>query len=397
MKTYPKYKKSGIDWIGEIPEEWDVGRLKNKVLIKYGCSLAEMDRADGEVDVYGSNGVVGRHNKSITKEETIIIGRKGSNGRINYSKQSCFPIDTSYFIDKRCTQLNLRYLFYLLSLLRLDEDSMDSAVPGLNRDMAYNKIVPYVESKQQTKISIYLDHELDELDVLINKDKKLIDLLKEKRVALIDRAVTKGLYSNVELKDSGVDWIGQVPVTWVVKKLKFVARIKTGDKNTEDQLPDGKYSFFVRSQTIERLDTFTFNGEAVLTAGDGVGVGKVFHYYNGKFDYHQRVYGITHFKEVFGKYAFYYLKNNLIKEMLKYNAKSTVDSLRLPMFLNFVMTFPKDVEEQKAIVEYLDKATSKIDTTINKIESKINLLEEYKKSLIHHVVTGKVDVRGIEI
>jgi len=157
LKPYPKYRDSGIQWIGEIPEGWGVGRLKNKALIKYGSSLSELERQDGDIDVFGSNGVVGKHNKSITKGKTIIIGRKGSYGKINLSEKSCFPIDTTYFIDKSCTNFNLQYLFYLLTQLKLDETSRDSAVPGLSREVAYNKMIPYVSKSDQTAIANFLD------------------------------------------------------------------------------------------------------------------------------------------------------------------------------------------------------------------------------------------------
>ena len=253
-------------------------------------------------------------------------------------------------------------------------------------------IIPPIEEQEQ--ISEYIDQETSRITATIEKYEKLIELLKEKRIALISHAVTKGLDPNVKMKDSGVEWIGEIPAHWVTKKLKYLSNIKTGDKNTEDSIEDGIYPFFVRSQTVERLNSYSFDGEAVLTAGDGVGVGKVFHYYNGKFDYHQRVYAITNFSGVIGGFIFYYLKTNLIKEMLKYNAKSTVDSLRLPMFQNFMVAFPQEEKEQESIVEYIDSETSKIDQLIEKISKQIVLLNEYKTSLISHAVTGKIDVRG---
>ena len=103
-------------------------------------------------------------------------------------------------------------------------------------------------------------------------------------------------------KDSGIDWLGKIPSHWEIKRLRFLCSVKTGEKDTIDKIDSGEYPFFVRSQTIERIDTYSFDEEAVLTAGDGVGVGKVFHYIDGKFDYHQRVYKFSHFKEVLGKF-----------------------------------------------------------------------------------------------
>ena len=119
---------------------------------------------------------------------------------------------------------------------------------------------------------------------------------------------------------------------WEVKKLGDLANIGTGKKDTQDKVEDGKYPFFVRSQIVERINSYSFDGEAILTAGDGVGVGKVFHYINGKFDYHQRVYKLSDFKEgTSGRYIYEYFKKNFIREVTKYTAKTSVDSVRMEM------------------------------------------------------------------
>ncbi|MCD6397595.1 MAG: restriction endonuclease subunit S, partial [Spirochaetaceae bacterium] len=143
-----------------------------------------------------------------------------------------------------------------------------------------------------------------------------------------------------EYKDSGVEWLGDLPSEWAVKKLKFICNVKTGTKDTVNAVENGQYPFFVRSQTIERINSIGANCEAVLTAGDGVGVGKVFHYFSGEFDFHQRVYMLNNFTNVYGKFVYYYLSNNFYKVALEGNAKSTVDSLRLPQFLNFEFSLP---------------------------------------------------------
>ena len=124
-------------------------------------------------------------------------------------------------------------------------------------------------------------------------------------------------------KDSGITWLGEMPAHWGLCRLKFLASIKTGGRDTENKVDDGKYPFFVRSQTVERIDTYSYDGEAVLTAGDGVGVAKVFHYENGKFDFHQRVYRFSNFRDILGKYFFHYVRNHLKHEVLKLSAKST--------------------------------------------------------------------------
>lgn len=189
-----------------------------------------------------------------------------------------------------------------------------------------------------------------------------------------------------KMKDSGIEWIGEIPEEWSIRRLRFLCSITTGNKDTINAKDDGQYPFYVRSPKIEKIDTYSFDGEAVLTAGDGVGAGKVFHYVNGKFDYHQRVYNLHYFKNIKGKYVYYYLKENFIKEIEKSNAKSTVDSVRLPMLLNFPIVLPS-MEEQNNITKYLDNKCNKIDQTIEKEKQVIEKLKEYKQSVITEAVT----------
>lgn len=189
-----------------------------------------------------------------------------------------------------------------------------------------------------------------------------------------------------EYKDSGVEWLGDIPSHWDLKKLKFLCKVKTGSKDTINAVEDGDYPFFVRSQTIERINSVGADCEAVLTAGDGVGVGKVYHYYNGKFDYHQRVYMLSSFSNVVGKFVYYYLSSNFYKVALEGNAKSTVDSLRLPQFLNFELSVPR-VKDQNNIINFLDYETAQIDRLIEKQQQLIELLKEKRQAVISHAVT----------
>ena len=187
-------------------------------------------------------------------------------------------------------------------------------------------------------------------------------------------------------KDSGVEWLGDEPEHWEIKRLKFLCKVQTGDKDTVNAIEDGTYPFFVRSQTVEHINSFTFDCEAVLTAGDGVGVGKVFHYVNGKFDFHQRVYMMNNFNKVTGVFFFHYLATLFHKVALDGGAKSTVDSLRMPLFMNFQISVPPLSEQQK-IAQFLDHETAKIDTLIEKQQRLIELLKEKRQAVISHAVT----------
>lgn len=189
-----------------------------------------------------------------------------------------------------------------------------------------------------------------------------------------------------KIKELDVPWLGDLPESWRVLKLKYLCEINTGSKDTQDKIPDGKYPFFVRSPHIESLNEFTHDEEAVMTAGDGVGVGKVFHYYEGKFAAHQRVYVFTKFKNVLGKYLYYYVMSNLKFEVLMGGAKSTVDSLRRPMLSEFPVVFPM-INVQDKIVKYLDRKVKQLNYLINSKEKYISLLEKQRQSIITEAVT----------
>ena len=140
--------------------------------------------------------------------------------------------------------------------------------------------------------------------------------------------------------------IGWIPENWKVQGIKDIADVGTGKKDTQNKIDNGLYPFFVRSQTIERIDSYSFDGEAVLTAGDGVGVGKVFHYINGKFDYHQRVYKISDFKNLNGRFFYEYFSHNFQREVTKYNAKGSVDSVRLEMIAGRLVRIAPSLEQE---------------------------------------------------
>ena len=165
----------------------------------------------------------------------------------------------------------------------------------------------------------------------------------------------------------------------------------TGNKDTVNAIDDGKYPLFVRSPNIEGINEYTHDCEAVLTAGDGAGVGKVFHYYVGKFCFHQRVYMFNNFREVSGKYFYLYFLSLFHNVALDGSAKSTVDSLRRSMISNFMFVIPK-TNEQEYIVEYIEKVTDAIDLSINSFKNQIERLKEYKTILINQAVTGKIKV-----
>ncbi len=183
--------------------------------------------------------------------------------------------------------------------------------------------------------------------------------------------------------------LGLLPNDWDVDILEHHLKIQTGSRNTEDKQENGKYPFFVRSSKIEHIDTYHYDCEAILTAGDGVGTGKVFHYINGKFDAHQRVYILTEFEGIKGKYFYYYFRENFLKEVSKYTAKSSVDSVRRDMIAKMAVPIPK-IEEQVAIAETL----SDVDSLISSLQKLIEKKKAIKQGAMQELLTGKKRLPG---
>lgn len=179
--------------------------------------------------------------------------------------------------------------------------------------------------------------------------------------------------------------LGRIPEDWGVDFIKNVVKITTGDKNTQDKIVTGKYPFFVRSQTIERINTYSFDGEAVLTAGDGVGTGKIYHYINGKFDYHQRVYLMYGFGDKLDGYYFYlYFSNNFYDRIMSMTAKSSVDSVRREMIADMQIALPSK-PEQTAVATIL----SDMDTEIQVLQQRLEKTRDIKQGMMQQLLTGK--------
>ena len=184
--------------------------------------------------------------------------------------------------------------------------------------------------------------------------------------------------------------IGLIPEEWDVKPIKELATITTGSKNTQDRIAEGLYPFFVRSQTVERINSYSYDGEAVLTAGDGVGTGKIFHYIDGKFDIHQRVYKISGFnKKLNGFYFFLYFSNNFFNRIMQMTAKSSVDSVRMEMIADMQLPVPA-ILEQAAIAN----ALSNTGTLIEKLQKLIEKKKNIKQGAMQELLTGKRRLPG---
>lgn len=412
---YPKYQESGVKWLNQIPSHWELKRFKQVF----------QERDERSVDGSQTLLSVSAYTGVSPRSEIIDDGEYLTRSESLEGYKVCYPNDLVINIMLAWNRgLGVSNYEGIVSpaycVFKVIDDSIPAFLDYLVRTDEYTKyfkafssgvidsrlrIYPDVfgslkvglpSRDEQICIANFLKYETEKIDTLISEQEKLIGLLKEKRQVFITNAVTKGLDPAVKMKDSGVEWMGAVPEHWRVRRLKFLATIQTGDKDTENSIEDGAYPFFVRSQTIERINSYTYDCEAILTAGDGAGVGKVFHYFNGQFDFHQRVYMLNNFKDVIGKYLFHFFKENFFKVALEGGAKSTVDSLRRPMLTNFSVSYP-DIAEQENIVRVIEQKAIEFDQLILEASKTIQLLQERRSALISAAVTGQIDVSNYQL
>ena len=400
-------KDSGVPWVSEIPCDWDVKKGKN-ILHLHKRPVREDDEVvtcfrDGEVVLRSlrrtegftmSDKEIGY--QGINEGDIVIHGMDGFAGAMGVSKSTGKGSPILVVCSPKYDSNPQYIIYYLRTLAMLDVFvAMATGIRERSCDLRWNKIseLEFIlpTSEEQSRIANFLDKKCAEIDELITLQEQMIAQLTTYKQAVITETVTKGLDPNVKMKDSGVEWIGEIPEHFGIIALKFLCKINTGDKDSIDREDNGLYPFFVRSPQVERINTYSYDGEAILMAGDGVGAGRVFHHYIGKFDYHQRVYNLHEFSNIFGKFLFYYLSSQFYKLIDAGSAKSTVDSVRLPMLKDFQVVVPA-LSEQQSIANYLDQKCKEIDELISVKKEKIEKLKAYKKSVIYEYVTGKKQV-----
>lgn len=397
------------DWMGEFPAHWEVVRIKNlfqeidhrsetgseellSVSHYTGVTLKRESLENEDDHLTNAESLVGY--KIVQKGDLVINIMLAWNGSLGISPYNGIT-SPAYCIYRIKGNNNPEYFGYLFSTnlfkaeFRKHSTGIIDSRLRLYSDKFFSIFTVVPPKEEQDEIVQYIQAKEEKINLFIEKKERFIELLKEQRQSLIDEVITRGLNPKVKLKDSEIEWLGSVPGNWKTYRLRFLCKITTGGKNTEDRDDNGEYPFYVRSQTVEKINSFSYDGVGILTAGDGVGVGRVFHLVDGKFDFHQRVYLFYEISElVVPEFLFSYLQNNLIKELMRYNAKSTVDSVRLPVLKDFQVLIPP-IEEQKQIVLHVKTETATIDAAIAKAEREIELIREYKEAMISEAVMGK--------
>ena len=412
MNRYPEYKENGVEWIGEMPGYWNLVMLKYAARLVYGDTLISENRENGVVPVYGSNGIIDTHSSANTLSPAIIIGRKGSLGKIQYSDVPCFVIDTAYYIDKRTAHVNLRWLYYVLQALKL-ERFRNSVLPGLNRKSAESQYLPLITTEEQTQIANFLDRKTGQIDELICIKERQVELLQEQRTALINQAVTKGLDPNVEMKPSGMEWIGDIPKDWdTVPLTKYLESIIDYRGRTPEKTEDGRFLVTAKNIRSGQIDyeisqEFTPEDEyqRLMTRGrPKIGdvlftteapLGEVANVDDDSIALAQRIIKFRPKSDFLNPYFLKYwiLSYSFQSDLQRYATGSTAQGIKASKLCLLKLNLPP-LKKQQKIVDYLDQKTQETNELIAAEQRKIELLKEYRQSLISEAVTGKIDVRN---
>lgn len=378
-------------------------KLKFVTRFNYGDALPVDEVHDGSFKVFGSNGSYASLSRPNTAGPVIIVGRKGSYGKINWSDEPCFASDTTFFVDSSTTRNNLRWLFWLLQTLGLDEGSYEAAVPGLNRETAYDIKVALPPPSHQRDIADFLDPETDRLDKLIAAKERILELLAEKQQALVTHAITRGLDSNVPFRDSGISWLGKIPTHWRTRRAVLLFRER--DEREEPELPLLEVSInagvVLREFSDDRIESTIadFNTYKVARQGDivfnkmrmwqgAVGVAPE----DGLVSPDYTVAETT--GQMSSAYAGQLFRTEMFSAECARNSHGIVwDRLRLYWdgFRDIVLPLPS-LEEQAAIVAHIATETAKLNALRSATEQTITLLKERRSALIAAAVTGQLNI-----
>ena len=424
-----KMKDSGIEWIGEIPEGWEVSQLKYATRWKSekGCPDAPV------LSLYRDFGVVPKDsrddNRNVTSLDTsnykvvdigdlVINKMKAWQGSMAVSDYRGIVSPAYHVCSITSNKVNKRYLHHLLrNPAYLPEYARLSTGMRIGQwDLGFDdfKNIPFLipPLDEQAKIADYLDNGCASLDAMLSKTRSSIEEYKKLKQAVITQAVTKGVRGEREMKDSGVEWIGEIPTTYSICKLKYLLKnpLKYGANESgipysdslpryiriTDITPDGNLKYTGKlSLSEESAKDYILEDGDILFARSGATVGKTFIYYQsyGRSAYAGYLIKASLNNKVSPKFVYYYTCSSLY-EIWKNSIfiQSTIQNIGADRYANLPVPVPKTLQEQEEIADYLDAKCAEIDKLIAKKEQLVKELESYKKSLIYEVVTGKREV-----
>ena len=427
MRRYPEYKESGMEWIGKIPAHWEIKKLK--YIAKILPSNVDKHIYPDEIQVRLCNYTDVYYNDYITVDTDL---KKGSckesefakfvlrKGDVIITKDSETPDDIGVptFVKDDLDNVVCGYHLtmirplacrgeFIFRFIQSDRtrkyfelESNGITRYGLGKASIENLLLPIPTGAEQIQIANFLDRKTEQIDELIRIKERQIELLQEQRTALINQVVTKGLDPNVEMKPSGVEWIGEIPAHWKIEKIKHVATL-ISEKSTPETDAIKISPENVESETGKVLDFYSSYDAVGVKFQDGdVLFNKIRVYLNkvvfAKYDGYSlgEMIVIRPTLQCMNKYLFYLMLSNRFIEYcdsISYGAKmprTAVDDI-----LNAKIPIPLD-QEKLQIAAFLDHKTGQIDELITAEQRKIELLKEYRQSLISEAVTGKIDVRS---
>lgn len=425
IRPETEMKDSGVKWIGDIPESWTIRPLKSLYTLTTGFTPNSKDDSlydeNGETwvtigDLKGdiiynskqkiSKKVADMHRAEMTKQGSLMYSFKLSVGAVAVAGKDLFTNEAIASFLPKNRHGNLHYLKYASSLIIGNANTNIYGAFIMNQQLILNAPLPLPSPDEQQAIADYLDETCSKIDEIIAEAKASIDEYKELKQSVIFETVTKGLDKNVEMKDSGVEWIGKTNKNAVIKKIKYTSNISRGLFNyrprnaeflyggihpfiqTGDVAKANKYVTDYK-QTLSdegtKISKFFPKGTLTMTIAANVGDVSIL-----GFDayFPDSVLGITPFNKYSSEYL-YYVFSSMKSEFVRVSISNTQLNLNVERVKELFVPIFEDSVVQKKIVEYLDEKCSTIDSLIAEKESLINDLEAYKKSLVYEVVTGK--------
>ena len=422
MKKFNSYKDSGISWIGEIPKHWNITKAKLCSDFRMGQTILKEDVNDeGDFPVYSAtegDHYFGRiNNPSFILEpgDIVIPARGNSIGFVALVHELSVSTQTTIanFIDK--SKMNSKYVFYFYKGFRHTLFHFNAtAIPQITVDQVKQNPIICPPLNEQTSIANYLDQKTTQIDELIAKKERLIQLLEEERTAIINHAVTKGLVPNVSMKDSGIEWLGDVPEHWEVYRIDWITNIVRGNtgfkkdellengeyialqygKTYKVDIVDDRFNFFVNSEFYKENQTVLKGDTILISTSETIeDLGHSCYYNNeniGLLGGEQIL--LSPNRKYLNEKFLYLCATQFHKELKKYATGTKVFRFSTHDLKKIFIAIPP-IEVQIEIANFLDSERIKVDSLISKMKREIELLKEYKAALISEVVTGKVDVR----
>ena len=424
MRRYPEYKESGVEWIREIPAHWEIGKIKHIVTFVSEKSTPEtnaikispenVESETGKVldfySSYDSGGVKFQAGDVLFNKLRVYLSK------VVFAEYSGYSLGEMIVI-RPSLQDTGKYLFYLMLSCRFIEYcnsiSEGAKMPRTAVDDILNAQIPLTSYQERTQIANFLDYKTKQIDELTHIKEQNIELLHEQRTALINQAVTKGLDPNVEMKPSGVEWIGKIPKDWsTVPLTKYLESIIDYRGRTPEKTEDGRFLVTAKNVRDGQIDyeisqEFTSEDEyqRIMTRGmPQIGdvlltteapLGEVANVDDVSIALAQRIIKFRPKSDRLNPYFLKYwiLSYSFQSELRQYATGSTAQGIKASKLCLLKLNLPP-LKEQIQIANFLDRKTERIDELISTEQQKIELLKEYRQSLISEVVTGKIDVRS---